>query len=99
MQWLAASVLAANARRQLRALSLSCRSKRTDTKGTWFAPTRRSPTCKGEVMKSAEVSQSPRQQSPALLTIVMIREQYVPIGTRTLFRMISEGRFPKADFA
>ncbi len=27
----------------------------------------------------------------------MIRRYYVPIASRTLFRLISSGRFPKAD--
>jgi predicted DNA-binding transcriptional regulator AlpA len=27
----------------------------------------------------------------------MIRRYYVPIGSRTLFRLISSGRFPRAD--
>jgi hypothetical protein len=34
---------------------------------------------------------------PALVTLSMIRRFYLPLGTRTLFRMISCGTFPKAD--
>jgi predicted DNA-binding transcriptional regulator AlpA len=34
---------------------------------------------------------------PALLTLALIRQHYLPIGERTLFRLISSGRFPKAD--
>ena len=34
---------------------------------------------------------------PALLTQAMIRRYYLPIGSRTLCRLISTGRFPKAD--
>lgn len=34
---------------------------------------------------------------PALMTLSMIRRHYLPLGTRTLFRMISCGTFPKAD--
>lgn len=34
---------------------------------------------------------------PQLLTLAMIRQHYVPIAARTIFRMISSGRFPKAD--
>ena len=35
--------------------------------------------------------------TPALLTLVMIRKFYLPIGERTVFRLISAGKFPKAD--
>jgi len=34
---------------------------------------------------------------PQLLILAMIRQHYVPIAARTIFRMISSGRFPKAD--
>lgn len=34
-----------------------------------------------------------------LLTMAMIRRQYLPLGTRTIFRMIATGKFPKADMA
>ncbi len=37
------------------------------------------------------------ENPPALLTLAMIRRYYVPIGSRTLFRLISSGRFPRAD--
>jgi len=36
---------------------------------------------------------------PVLLTLAMIRRHYVPLGERTIFRMISAGTFPKADVA
>jgi predicted DNA-binding transcriptional regulator AlpA len=36
---------------------------------------------------------------PELLTLAMIRRHYVPLGARTLFRMIAAGTFPKADIA
>jgi predicted DNA-binding transcriptional regulator AlpA len=39
------------------------------------------------------------ESTPALLTLSMIRKQYVPLGARTIFRMISAGKFPKADIA
>jgi predicted DNA-binding transcriptional regulator AlpA len=34
---------------------------------------------------------------PALLTLAMVRRYYVPVASRTLFRLISAGQFPKAD--
>ena len=34
---------------------------------------------------------------PALLTMALIRRHYFPVGERTVFRMISSGRFPVAD--
>lgn len=37
--------------------------------------------------------------STALLTLAQIRKHYVPLGARTLFRLISAGKFPKADIA
>lgn len=36
---------------------------------------------------------------PELLTLSMIRMHYIPLGLRTLFRMIAIGSFPKADIA
>ena len=41
--------------------------------------------------------QMPQEKPLALLTLAMIRRYYVPIGSRTLFRLISSGRFPRAD--
>ncbi len=34
---------------------------------------------------------------PDLLTLKLIRAHYLPLGERTIFRMISAGDFPKAD--
>lgn len=34
---------------------------------------------------------------PELLTMEMIRQHYLPLGKRTVFRLISENKFPKAD--
>jgi len=34
---------------------------------------------------------------PALLTLALIRRHYFPVGERTVFRLISSGRFPAAD--
>lgn len=34
---------------------------------------------------------------PALLTLTLIRRFYLPLGERTIFRMISAGTFPRAD--
>ena len=34
---------------------------------------------------------------PALLTLALIRQHYLPVGERTLFRLISAGAFPRAD--
>ena len=34
---------------------------------------------------------------PALLTLALVRRFYLPVGERTLFRMISAGTFPRAD--
>ena len=34
---------------------------------------------------------------PALLTLALIRQHYFPVGERTVFRLISSGRFPAAD--
>jgi len=44
-----------------------------------------------------QTSQTQTGIPPALLTLAMIRRYYVPIASRTLFRLISSGRFPKAD--
>jgi predicted DNA-binding transcriptional regulator AlpA len=35
--------------------------------------------------------------APALLTLAMVRRFYVPLGERTLFRLVSSGQFPAAD--
>lgn len=34
---------------------------------------------------------------PALLSLKLIRQHYVPFSDRTIYRMISTGEFPKAD--
>jgi predicted DNA-binding transcriptional regulator AlpA len=34
---------------------------------------------------------------PLLLTLALIRKHYFPVGERTIFRLISSGRFPRAD--
>jgi hypothetical protein len=44
-----------------------------------------------------ETSQLQAEIPPALLTLAMIRRYYVPIASRTLFRLISSGQFPRAD--
>jgi predicted DNA-binding transcriptional regulator AlpA len=36
---------------------------------------------------------------PALLTLALIRRFFLPLGERTIFRMISTGTFPKADLS
>lgn len=36
-------------------------------------------------------------QLPALLTLALIHKHFVPLGIRTLYRMISAGTFPRAD--
>jgi predicted DNA-binding transcriptional regulator AlpA len=36
---------------------------------------------------------------PALLTLALIRKHFVPLASRTLFRMIASGEFPKADIS
>lgn len=36
---------------------------------------------------------------PALLTLGMIREHFIPLAPRTLHRWISSGQFPRADVA
>ena len=36
---------------------------------------------------------------PALLTLGLIRQHYVPVGERTLRRWMSSGLFPRADIA
>lgn len=35
--------------------------------------------------------------TPHLLTLELIRRLYLPIGERTLFRLISSGKFPRAE--
>jgi len=47
-------------------------------------------------MKTTE-QQSDVKGPPALLTLALVRRHYFPIGERTLFRLISSGRFPMAD--
>jgi len=47
-------------------------------------------------MKSAE-QQPPVSEPPALLTLALVRRHYFPVGERTVFRLISSGRFPRAD--
>ena len=47
-------------------------------------------------MKTAE-PHSELSNPPALLTLALVRRYYFPIGERTLFRLISSGRFPMAD--
>ena len=37
------------------------------------------------------------EELPALINLKMIRNRYVPLSDRTIFRMISAGTFPKAD--
>jgi predicted DNA-binding transcriptional regulator AlpA len=44
-----------------------------------------------------QTSQIQTEIPPVLLTLAMIRRYYLPIASRTLFRLISSGRFPKAD--
>jgi predicted DNA-binding transcriptional regulator AlpA len=39
------------------------------------------------------------QALPELLTLALIRRHFVPLGARTLFRMIATGTFPKADIS
>jgi predicted DNA-binding transcriptional regulator AlpA len=34
---------------------------------------------------------------PALLKLALIREHYLPLSARTVFRMICSGEFPPAD--
>ena len=36
-------------------------------------------------------------EPPALLTLALIRRHYFPVGERTVFRLISSGKFPRAD--
>ena len=36
---------------------------------------------------------------PALLTQAIIRARFLPVGERTFFRLISSGKFPRADVA
>jgi hypothetical protein len=46
-------------------------------------------------METAEAVE--QRAIPALLTLALIRKHYLPVGERTVFRMISSGKFPKAD--
>ena len=34
---------------------------------------------------------------PALMNLTFIKKHFIPLGVRTIYRMLSEGRFPKAD--
>ena len=36
-------------------------------------------------------------ETPALLTLAMIRQRFFPVGERTVFRLIASVKFPKAD--
>jgi len=47
--------------------------------------------CSG--LLASEQSSTP----PQLLTLQWVRRLYVPLGERTLFRLIATGKFPKAD--
>ena len=38
-----------------------------------------------------------RTDLPALLTLALIKQHFIPLGLRTLYRMISAGDFPAAD--
>jgi predicted DNA-binding transcriptional regulator AlpA len=51
----------------------------------------------GDFTMQIQTNQFQAENPPALLTLAMIRRYYVPIASRTLFRLISSGRFPKAD--
>ena len=51
----------------------------------------------GDITMQIQTSHSQTEIPPALLTLAMIRRYYLPIASRTLFRLISSGRFPKAD--
>ena len=42
---------------------------------------------------------STNEAPPALLTLALIRRYYLPLGERTIFRMISAGTFPRADIS
>jgi hypothetical protein len=46
-------------------------------------------------METAEAVE--QRAIPTLLTLALIRKHYLPVGERTVFRMISSGKFPKAD--
>ena len=39
----------------------------------------------------------PAAPCPALLTKILIRRHYLPVAERTLDRLVSAGRFPRAD--
>ena len=47
-------------------------------------------------MKSKELKEN-AGNPPALLTMALLRRHYFPVGERTVFRLISAGRFPRAD--
>jgi predicted DNA-binding transcriptional regulator AlpA len=51
----------------------------------------------GDFTMQVQTVQMQMENPPALLTLAMIRRYYLPIASRTLFRLISSGRFPKAD--
>lgn len=40
-----------------------------------------------------------RDAPPALLTMALLRQHYLPFDERTIYRMISAGRFPKAELS
>jgi predicted DNA-binding transcriptional regulator AlpA len=52
-------------------------------------------------MNVEDVKQAPEQATnpPALLTLALIRKLYLPLGERTIFRMIAAGTFPRADLS
>jgi predicted DNA-binding transcriptional regulator AlpA len=39
------------------------------------------------------------QTIPALLTLTQVRRWFLPLGERTIYRLISADGFPKADIA
>lgn len=47
------------------------------------------------VKETPQSSETP----PALLTLALIRRYFLPLGERTIFRMISAGTFPRADIS
>jgi predicted DNA-binding transcriptional regulator AlpA len=47
-------------------------------------------------MKAGQEHSEP-SEPPALLTLALVRRHYFPVGERTVFRLISSGRFPRAD--
>jgi predicted DNA-binding transcriptional regulator AlpA len=48
-------------------------------------------------LETAAAMAAPGDPLPALLTLAMVRRHYLPLGERTVFRMISAGTFPPAD--